>query len=108
MDYIQHVNPTGYARIYAEVMANIPAKVYNTGTSHFWGGRRQLDYVSTKFAQSAPTTTYTTRTPESIMKRGGRIRPVDEQHYLDQQKEITKAINALDQNIIKLLFKMLK
>lgn len=43
-------------------------------------------------------------------KKGGRIqrfRNVGEQHYLDQQKAINKAVNDLNNNIIKLFTKMM-
>lgn len=36
-----------------------------------------------------------------------RYREVSEQHYLDQQKAINKAINDLNNNIIKLFMQMM-
>lgn len=40
-------------------------------------------------------------------RKGGKTRPIDEQHYLDQQKEIAKSLRNLNNNIYKLFQKMM-
>lgn len=76
--------------------------------------RRQYSWVplmsdlSTPQTFISPSTTPQLRTVSN--KRGGtikRYRDVDEQHYLDQQKAINKAVNDLNNNIIKLFSKMM-
>ena len=50
------------------------------------------------------------KTTTFFRKKGGKVqrfRDVDEQAYLDQQKAINKAINDLNNNIIKLFLKMM-
>lgn len=56
----------------------------------------------------APGVDYTTYRFKSGGKVSGRnVRPVNDQHYLDQNKDINKAIRDLNNNIIRLFIKMM-
>lgn len=99
-----------YAKEYADLknkhLANFTIDAYNEGPSHSWLGRRSLPRYEVPYRYIPPRVSNTSE----IHKKGGtiqRFRKVDEQAYLDQQKAINKAVNDLNNNIIKLFLKMM-
>ncbi len=102
--FVQNVDPRGYYELTNKYYANLPIKQYNEGTPHSWFGRKKIDYFEPLYQYK------TTPTKVTFVKDGGkmyRYREVSEQHYLDQQKAINKAINDLNNNIIKLFMQMM-
>ena len=102
--FVQNVDPRGYSELMNKYYTNLPIKQYNEGTPHSWFGRKKIDYFEPSYQYK------TTPTKVTFVKDGGkmyRYREVSEQHYLDQQKAINKAINDLNNNIIKLFMQMM-
>lgn len=102
--FAQNVDPRGYSELMNKYYANLPIKQYNEGTPHSWFGRKKIDYFEPSYQYK------TVPTKVTFVKDGGkmyRYREVSEQHYLDQQKAINKAINDLNNNIIKLFMQMM-
>lgn len=102
--FVQNVDPRGYYELMNKYYANLPIKQYNEGAPHSWFGRKKIDYFEPSYQyKTAPTKV-------TFVKDGGKVyryREVSEQHYLDQQKAINKAINDLNNNIIKLFMQMM-
>lgn len=102
--FVRNVDPRGYSELMNKYYANLPIKQYNEGTPHSWFGRKKIDYFEPSYQYK------TIPTKVTFVKDGGkmyRYREVSEQHYLDQQKAINKAINDLNNNIIKLFMQMM-
>lgn len=102
--FVQNIDPRGYSELMNKYYANLPIKQYNEGTPHSWFGRKKIDYFEPSYQYK------TVPTKVTFVKDGGkmyRYREVSEQHYLDQQKAINKAINDLNNNIIKLFMQMM-
>lgn len=102
--FARNVDHRGYSELLNKYYANLPIKQYNEGIPHSWFGRKKIDYFEPSYQyKTAPTKV-------TFSKDGGkmyRYREVSEQHYLDQQKAINKAINDLNNNIIKLFMQMM-
>lgn len=81
---------------------------YSNSRSRFTGRRRTID-----MPQSTIGNYYRNRTIPVIMKKGGtitktqRYRDFNEQAILDKAKDYRKAVQKMDDNLIKLLLKML-
>lgn len=86
--------------------ANIPIDRYNENPSYSWLGRRALE----RFEEPKQYVPKSNPMKTESYKKGGTIKQISnvtEQAYLDQQKAINKAINDLNNNIIKLFIKMM-
>lgn len=105
-NYAYMTDAKGFNALKSQHYANFAIDQYNEGPAHSWFGRKRLDrykapYQYTPQPVVGPSITY---------KKGGtvqRFRNVDEQAFLDQQKAINKAVNDLNNNIIKLFLKMM-
>lgn len=105
-DYASRTDLRGYRALWNQAYANMPIDRYNESISHNWFGRPQAQRYQSPYSYTSQTSPLNTQ----MIKRGGtikRYRDVDEQHYLDQQKAINKAVNDLNNNIIKLFSKMM-
>ena len=76
--------------------------LYNLGSAHSWFGRTPI----TMIPYSRQESDNIIRSPQPH-KKGGRIRSTHEQYFLDQNKATHKALSKLDDNIFKLLMKMM-
>lgn len=105
-DYVYQTDLKGWQALRNQAFANVPINNYNEGIPHGVWRPRIKEYQSPyKYVPQTNPLTEVTR-----MKKGGNIkryRDVDEQHYLDQQKATNKAINDLNNNIVKLFLKMM-
>lgn len=105
-DYASRTDLRGYRALWNQAYANMPIDRYNESMSHSWLGRPRAQRYQSPYSYTSQTSPLNTQ----MIKRGGtikRYRDVDEQHYLDQQKAINKAVNDLNNNIIKLFSKMM-
>ena len=105
-DYVFAKHPKEMQELRNQHYANFAINQYNEGIAHSWWGRPKIPLYQTPYQYTPHLNTRISQ----IFKKGGtvqRFRNVDEQHYLDQQKAINKAINDLNNNIIKLFIKMM-
>lgn len=105
-DYVSAKHPKEQQEIFNKHYANLFIDQYNEGRSHGWWGRAWIPRYETPNQYTPQSGSRNTE----IIKKGGtiqRFRNVDEQAYLDQQKAINKAVNDLNNNIIKLFLKMM-
>ena len=110
--WLQNNKPKEYISLqnqhYADYIGNLP----NLDPKFWFHGRNWAD-LDTSMPQfrtppKAPGVDYTTYRFKSGGKVSGRnVRPVNDQHYLDQNKDINKAIRDLNNNIIRLFIKMM-
>lgn len=105
-NYVYLTDPKGFNSLKNQHYANFAIDQYNEGPAHSWFGRKLLEQYKAPY-QYIPQPGI--RNNQSL-KKGGRVqrfRDVDEQAFLDQQKAINKAVNDLNNNIIKLFIKMM-
>ena len=106
MGFAYTTDLAGFNALKNKHYANFPIDGYNIGMPHaFWGRPKIKPYKAPYQYTPAPG-------KEIVIphKKGGKIqrfRDVDEQAFLDQQKAINKAVNDLNNNIIKLFIKMM-
>lgn len=95
-----------YSNLYNKYFANLYIDAYNEGPAHSWWGRKKIAPYEAPYQYTPQEGTWNT----VIRKQGGtmpRFRNTSEQAFLDQQKAINKAVNDLNNNIIKLFIKMM-
>lgn len=106
MKFMIEEHPEVVASLKNKHLVNVKIDRYNASPSYSYLGRRALDRYEEPY-KYVPTDNL--RKTE-YKKKGGTIkqtRSVNEQAYLDQQKAINKAVNDLNNNIIKLFIKMM-
>lgn len=105
-NFISREHNKEYSNLYNKYFANLYIDSYNEGPAHSWWGRKKIAPYEVPYQYTPQTGTWNT----VIRKQGGtipRFRDTSEQAFLDQQKAINKAINDLNNNIIKLFIKMM-
>lgn len=105
-DYVFAKHPKEMQELRNQHYANFAIDQYNEGMAHSWWGRDKINRYQIPYRY----TPYSDPRKSEVFKRGGtvqRFRNVDEQAFLDQQKAINKAVNDLNNNIIKLFIKMM-
>lgn len=105
-EFMNNKYPKEYAALRDKHFANFTIDQYNNGQAYSWFGRRKIDRYKIPYQYISPKPIRKTR----VNKKGGKVqryRDVDEQAFLDQQKAINKAVNDLNNNIIKLFLKMM-
>lgn len=105
-DYVFAKHPKEMQELRNQHYANFTIDQYNEGMARSWWGRDKINRYQIPYRY----TPYSDPRKSEVFKRGGtvqRFRNVDEQAFLDQQKAINKAVNDLNNNIIKLFIKMM-
>lgn len=106
MKFMIEEYPEIVASLKNKYLANVDIDQYNESPSNSYLGRRRLDRYEEPYKYVPADNPRKTVSN----KKGGTIkqtRSVNEQAYLDQQKAINKAVNDLNNNIIKLFIKMM-
>ncbi len=100
--YASTVDPTNYSTLKINAINSVKRLQDRSIWGLLFGNRKTLETTPT-----TPTTPARQQSVTSFNKKGGKIRSTDEQHYLDQQKEIAKSLRKLNDNIFKLFQKMM-
>lgn len=108
-EWVAKNKPVEFAELKRVSRANYEKDNFNNPIyRHSW-----IPFLAGKLSDTKVPYSYTPASVEDVVhtfKSGGTIkrhRDVGEQHYLDQQKAINKAVNNLNNNIIKLFLKMM-